>query len=215
MKIRDLLEEGANELGVHLKDVEIDNFLFYLEELKLWSRKINLTGLKNDEDIIINHFIDSLTIVKYLTPGSTLLDIGTGAGFPGVPVAMVCAENFVTCMDSSLKKITFVKHVIRRLGIENLKTIAGRAGQIEIDTAGFDFVAARAVSDIKTVIKLGRPYLNEKGKIIAMRGEKGVQELDEVSEELETLGVGIDMVDEFNLPISGARRVNILFNKLV
>jgi len=215
MNLERMLKEGADELGIKLNTKNINNFIIYLEELKIWSKKINLTGLKKDEDIIINHFLDSLSILKYLKEDSTLIDIGTGAGFPGVPISFVCSECFVTVLDSVQKKILFVKNIIRRLELQNVEAIAGRAEETgnNLKRKSFDFVVTRAVSDINKVIKLSSPYLNENGRMIVMRGEKGELELEAISKDLDSLELIIDKVDVLNLPFSGAKRVNIIFKR--
>ena len=215
MNLERMLKEGADELGIKLSTKNINNFIIYLEELKIWSKKINLTGLKKDEDIITNHFLDSLSILKYLKAGSTLLDIGTGAGFPGVPISIVCPDCFVTVLDSAQKKILFIRNIIRRLSLRNVKAITGRAEveQNNLKRKSFDFVVTRAVSNLRDVIKLSSPYLNEKGRMMVMRGEKGELELEAMSKEIENLELSVNNIDVFNLPFSGAKRVNIIFKR--
>jgi len=210
-----MLLKGAEELGVKLSTKNINDFIIYLEELKIWSKKINLTGLKKDEDIITNHFLDSLSILKYIKEDSTLLDIGTGAGFPGVPISIVYPGCFVTVLDSAQKKILFVRNIIRRLSLRNVKAITGRAEAKENNLKGisFDFVVTRAVSDFYNVIKLSSPYLNQNGRMIVMRGEKGELELEVMSKEIENLELSVDKIDVFNLPFSGAKRVSIILKK--
>ncbi len=215
MNLQTMLLKGAEELGVKLSTKNINDFIIYLEELKIWSKKINLTGLKKDEDIITNHFLDSLSILKYIKEDSTLLDIGTGAGFPGVPISIVYPGCFVTVLDSAQKKILFVRNIIRRLSLRNVKAITGRAEAKENNLKGisFDFVVTRAVSDFYNVIKLSSPYLNQNGRMIVMRGEKGELELEVMSKEIENLELSVDKIDVFNLPFSGAKRVSIILKK--
>jgi len=215
MNLERMLKEGAEELGIKLSTKNINNFIIYLEELKIWSKKINLTGLKKDEDIITNHFLDSLSILKYLKEDSTLLDIGTGAGFPGVPISIVCPGCFVTVLDSAQKKILFIRNIIRRLSLRNVKAITGRAEveQNNLKRKSFDFVVTRAVSDFYNVIKLSSPYLNEDGRIIVMRGERGENELQDLFKDDENLDLIVEQVDVFCLPFSGDKRVSIILKK--
>jgi len=215
MNLERMLKEGAEELGIKLSTKNINNFIIYLEELKIWSKKINLTGLKKDEDIITNHFLDSLSILKYLKEDSTLLDIGTGAGFPGVPISIVCPGCFVTVLDSAPKKILFIRNIIRRLSLRNVKAITGRAEveQNNLKRKSFDYVVTRAVSDFYNVMKLSSPYLNEHGRMIVMRGEKGELELEAMSKEIENLELSVDKIDVFNLPFNESKRVSIILKK--
>jgi len=215
MNLERMLKEGADELGIALGVENINKFFIYLEELKIWSKKINLTGLKKDEDIIINHFLDSLSILKYLKEDCTLLDIGTGAGFPGLPLSIVCFKCFVTVLDSVEKKIMFVRNLKRILKLQNIKAIVGRAEDKEngVKRNSYDFVVTRAVSDIRSVTKLSRPYLKENGRMIVMRGDKGEIELEGMSKDDEYSEFSVEKVDVFYLPINGSKRVNIVFTR--
>ena len=215
MNLERMLKEGADELGIALGVENINKFFIYLEELKIWSKKINLTGLKKDEDIIINHFLDSLSILKYLKEDSTLLDIGTGAGFPGLPLSIVCSKCFVTVLDSVEKKIMFVRNLKRILKLQNIKAIVVRAEDKEngVKRNSYDFVVTRAVSDIRSVTKISRPYLKENGRMIVMRGDKGEIELEGMSKDDEYSEFSVEKVDVFYLPINGSKRVNIVFTR--
>ena len=140
-----------------------------------WNSKINLTSVTDDSEIIVKHFLDSLTVSELITDGPNILDIGTGAGFPGVPIAIVRQSLNITVLDSREKRIFFINEVLRELDLSNVKTVSGRAEDSNngVPRINFDYVLTRAVGDIKEVINLSVPYLNEKGKIILMRGKEG------------------------------------------
>ncbi|MEK7828169.1 MAG: 16S rRNA (guanine(527)-N(7))-methyltransferase RsmG, partial [Deltaproteobacteria bacterium] len=110
---KNILMAGGKELGLAIGDKELSSFLSYLKELKEWNKKINLTAITDDKDIIIRHFLDSLTLASFLSGKETLLDIGSGAGFPGIPLNIVIPDLKITLMDSVNKKVIFMRHIIR------------------------------------------------------------------------------------------------------
>ena len=211
MIIEKLLSESSAELGVNLDSLQINRFLSYLELIKNWNSKINLTSVTEDEEIIIKHFIDSLTISEFIEDGSTVLDIGTGAGFPAVPLAIARESLKITALDSREKRIFFINEVIRELGIKNLETAAGRAGEDSNSLAGksFDCVVTRAVGDIKDVVELSLPFVNKDGLIILMRGKEGRFEW----ESYENIYFRLNTLKELTLPGTGFRRVVLVLSK--
>jgi len=175
LNLENLLVKGSSELGITLDSRKIQKFLSYHELIKKWNSKINLTSVTDDSEIIVKHFLDSLTVSELITDGPNILDIGTGAGFPGVPIAIVRESLNITVLDSRGKRIFFINEVLRELDLSNVKTVSGRAEDSNngVPRINFDYVLTRAVGDIKEVINLSVPYLNEKGKIILMRGKEG------------------------------------------
>jgi 16S rRNA (guanine527-N7)-methyltransferase len=175
LNLENLLVKGSSELGITLDSRKIQKFLSYHELIKKWNSKINLTSVTDDSEIIVKHFLDSLTVSELITDGPNILDIGTGAGFPGVPIAIVRESLNITVLDSRGKRIFFINEVLRELDLSNVKTVPGRAEDSNngVPRINFDYVLTRAVGDIKEVINLSLPYLNEKGKIILMRGKEG------------------------------------------
>ncbi|MEK7314264.1 MAG: 16S rRNA (guanine(527)-N(7))-methyltransferase RsmG, partial [Deltaproteobacteria bacterium] len=117
MDVSDILRAGAKELNIEMRESEERAFLIYLEELKKWNEKINLTSLRSDRDITVKHFLDSLTVARFLKDNnvSSLLDIGSGGGFPGIPLKIVMPELKVTLLEAIEKKVNFLKHIIRTL----------------------------------------------------------------------------------------------------
>jgi len=175
LNLDNLLVKGSSELGITLDSLKIQKFLSYQALIKKWNSKINLTSVTDDSEIIVKHFLDSLTVSEFITDGPNILDIGTGAGFPGVPIAIVRESLNITVLDSREKRIFFINEVLRELDLSNVKTVSGRAEDSNngVPRINFDYVLTRAVGDIKEVINLSVPYLNEKGKIILMRGKEG------------------------------------------
>lgn len=175
MNLVNILEQGAGELCITLSPVQIEKFFSYFDLIKKWNKKINLTSITDDNEIVVKHFLDSLTVSDLIKDGSNVLDIGTGAGFPGIPLAIVRESLKFTVLDSKEKKIFFINEVIRELEIQNVKTAASRAEDSNntISRSHFDYVITRAVGDIDVVLNMSAPYIKASGKIVLMRGKEG------------------------------------------
>ncbi|MBI1912283.1 MAG: 16S rRNA (guanine(527)-N(7))-methyltransferase RsmG [Deltaproteobacteria bacterium] len=186
-ELKELLKQGASELGLDLGESAPESFLKYFKELKTWNKKINLTSVDSDRDIIIRHFLDSLTAVPYVNGSKRLLDIGAGGGFPGIPLKIVLPELEVVLMDSVEKKVFFMRQVIRTLGLSNQKieAVAARIEDpavIERYKGAFDCVISRAFSELKNFLRLSLPYIEVGGRIVAIKGPAVSEELKEVED---------------------------------
>ncbi len=211
MSVRKLLEEGSGKIGIDLEPVQTEKFLAYLELIKEWNRKINLTSITGDSDIIIKHFLDSLTVSCFIDDDSDVLDIGTGAGFPGIPLSIVRESLRMTLLDSREKRIFFLNEVIRKLQLSNVITSASRAEDLNngIERNKFDYVLTRAVSEIGDVIKMSVPYLNTSGTVIMMRGKEGKAEWD----RYDNTDFKLKHLRELKLPGTDYLRVLIVLNR--
>jgi len=203
-----ILKSGANAVGVQLNRHMIEMFALYLVELKAWNQKINLTSLKDDKSIIINHFIDSLSVVPYLPATGRLLDAGSGAGFPGVPIKIARPEIDINLLESKRKKINFLKQVILLLNLSHTTVLHGR---IESFVPGeniplFDIVIARAFTRLEPLLKLARPLLQDGGYVIAMKGKEGYHELKKNGHILKSLSMEVVKVVDLQLPESHKKR---------
>lgn len=204
---RAMLAEGAAELGVELDKVALDRFDLLAAELLKWNAKLNLTALKTVEEIVTRHFLDSLTIVPFLASGGVLLDIGSGGGFPSLPVKIVRPDIEVTSLDAVAKKIHFQRHAARLLQLERFSAVHGRAETFSATVGkAFDYVVARAVADLPLLVRLGAPFLGGGGVLLAMKGKQGRGEVDASLEELDQLGFVLSDLREFTLPLSGEER---------
>lgn len=175
MSLNKLLVRGCRELGIEPDSEQTEKFLKYLDLIRTWNEKINLTSIRDESEIVIKHFLDSLTASETIKGGSTVLDIGTGAGFPGVPLAIVNTTSMFTLLDSREKRVFFLNEVIRELNLSNIDTVAARAEDSDngVPRNRFDYVLTRAVSDIGDVLKLSAPYVSGNGRIVLMRGREG------------------------------------------
>src|SRR4030042_1601977 len=173
---RNLLIEGAASFEIYLAEKDIEDFYLYLQELLKWNRKINLTAIRTEKGVILKHFLDSLSVHPYLPHAPILLDIGSGAGFPGIPLKMVKPSLEITLIDSVRKKVDFQRHIVRKLGLKGIEAIHGRIQERTIlkDLEGrFGIITSRAFSDLGNFLILGFPYLKKGGWIIAMKGRGG------------------------------------------
>ena len=181
MKQVELLTAGGRELGVGLSQADADIFATYLEELEKWNKKINLTAISGELDFVVKHILDSLAYLKGLdsTPGLKLLDMGSGAGFPALPIKIARPEIDVTLVESVGKKATFLRHIARTLKI-NATVIEARVESLPKQFHdAFDIVTARAFSDMKKAIAVGKPFLKNNGIIVLSRGpEEALNEQD-------------------------------------
>jgi 16S rRNA (guanine527-N7)-methyltransferase len=216
LKVEELLIKGAEELGICLTSDQVSLFLGYLKKIEFWNEKVNLIGARDARQIVLNHFLDSIAVVPFVSEGSRLLDIGSGAGFPGIPIKIVIPSLEIMLLDSVQKKAFFMRDVIRSLGLKSIKAVYGRAEDIidEVPRAYFDFVISRAVGNIEKVIKLSIPYLREGGRIILMRGKRGLEEWDKIRDRL---GQDIRLVlsKEFSLPFIGYQRVILVIARVL
>lgn len=212
VNLKKMLTEGAKELGVELSDAQADSCLLYLSELKKWNRKINLTAITEDREIIIKHFLDSLSFIKGFTPksGMALLDMGSGAGFPALPVRIAYPEMAVTMIESVKKKTYFLRHIVRTLGLSGVEVVDRRIEELpESYRARFGLVTARAFATMDKALASGSAFLKPGGLMVLSRGPE-----EEISGAvLERLGFTLEGTELFTLPFSDYRRAIWLFRK--
>ena len=212
---KDLLMEGARSLGVYLDGKAIESFELYLKELLKWNQKINLTSIRSEKGIVLKHFLDSLSICPYLPEQSSILDIGSGAGFPGIPLKIVRPSLEITLIDSVRKKIDFQRHLIRVLGLKGIEAIHGRVqdkGILQCLGGRFDVTLSRAFSDLQTLLALSHPFLKERGTVLAMKGELDLGEIRHLA-EIEGNRYRLQKTISLILPFSSFKRTLLLFQK--
>jgi 16S rRNA (guanine527-N7)-methyltransferase len=203
------------ELGLLLTEDELGKLYAFAAELKKWSRKINLTAITGDEEIAVKHFLDSLTLLEVVEPKGHLLDIGSGGGFPAIPLKIVCHELCVTSVDAVEKKIIFQRHAARLLGLHGFTALHARAEGLAGRYAGkFDRVVSRALSDIPTFVRIALPLLGAQGKMVAMKGRGGREETQSVTSTLAELGVRVADIIELRLPVSADARALVVMERI-
>jgi 16S rRNA (guanine527-N7)-methyltransferase len=215
LELKALLTSGSEEIGVVLSDRVIENYLFYIAELKKWNTRINLTALTGDLEIGVKHFLDSLTVVPYLHGATRVMDIGAGAGFPGLPLKIQSPALDLLLLESSQKKVFFLRNIVRGLKLEGVEVVHGRAqdrGIKERYAKVFDLVLSRALADLPTSLQLALPYATGGGRIVGMRGRKGEQEQGET--DWNALGLQLIEVKKVTLPFVEETRFLLVFQLL-
>ena len=212
---RERFAAGLDSLGLKLTSDELGKFSTFAAELKKWNTKINLTAIKDDEEIAVKHFIDSLTLLRMIQGGGSLLDIGSGGGFPAIPVKIVRHRLEVVSVDAVEKKILFQRHVARTLRLTDFTAIHARAEELAPRYCGhFRWVVSRAFADIPTFARLALPLLDAEGVIVAMKGKGGSEEAEAARKPLAEMGLAIAEIVEFPLPVAGDGRSLIKIIKI-
>ena len=210
-----LLKDGAARIGISLTQDQMKAFNLYLKELNAWKRNMNLIRRENERDIILKDFIDSMTLVKHLPLGASLVDLGSGAGFPGIPVKIVRADIKVFLLESVQKKVFFLKNVIRVLGLTGIEVRREKRsnGQQKDSWGEFDFVVSRAFGSLERLSSIGGSLLKKGGILLAMKGKKGKEELAEGLHFLEDKGWKQAFIDQMRLPFLNHDRTLIGLQK--
>ena len=202
--LHELLLNGATEIGVTLSDSHIEHLLLLMLQLRKWNRKFNLTAITKEREIIVKHFLDSLTVAPLISEGAQLLDIGSGGGFPAIPLAVVRPDLKVTSIDAAEKKIFFQRHAVRVLGIKSFTALHARSESLGEEHSGrYDVVISRAFSSLPDFASVARPLLAPEGVIIAMKGRSGEEESIAAAPFLAECGLVVRRVVQLRLPVSG------------
>lgn len=170
------IQRDAEKLGLALSGDQIEKLSCLLIELERWNRRINLTAIRDPDDMVAGHLLDSLAVQPHLR-GVTVLDIGTGPGFPGLPLAIAEPGRQFTLLDSNGKKISFVKHAIGELGLDNAIAVKARVEHYAPE-ARFDTVTARALATVPRLVELSAHLVGEDGRLLALKGKYPAEELD-------------------------------------
>ena len=210
-------KQKLNEFDIKINDEQIKSFEKYMNLLLEWNEKINLTAITQPEEVKLKHFVDSLTVLKYINDDDKVIDIGTGAGFPGIPLKIMKENTKITLLDSLNKRINFLNIVIETLNLRNIQAIHGRAEEIarnKLYREKYDVAVSRAVANLSTLTEYMLPFVKVGGKCICMKGANVNEELERAQNAIKELGGEIERVDNFYLSDNDNERNIIVIKKI-
>lgn len=219
MQYFDMLNEACESMGLSFDEEKYNKFIKYKDLVKEWNQKINLTAITDDEEIIKKHFIDSIKVFNcdYVKNAKSIIDIGTGGGFPGIPMKIVKEDSKMVLLDSLNKRINFLNEVINELNLPNMKTIHGRAedyAQTAEYRQRFDLAVSRAVANLTVLLEFCLPYVKVGGHFVALKGPAIDEEIKDAETALKLLGGKIEAIIEVDIEGSDLKH-NLLVVKKV
>ena len=216
--MKDLLKEACLLLNINIDEDKIEKFLKYKELLLEWNEKINLTAITDDREIILKHFVDSISVCKFVDfNGKSFIDVGTGAGFPALPIKILCEDAKVSLLDSLNKRINFLKEVCNSLNLENVEYIHQRAedgGQDANLREKFDICVSRAVANLSVLAEFDLPFVKVGGYFIALKGPLLDEEILQAKKAIATLGGEIERVENVKIPFTDIEHRIVFIKKI-
>ena len=218
MKIEEFssnLKEKLDKIDIEINKEQSQKFYNYMNLLLEWNEKINLTAITEPNEVILKHFVDSATIIKYIEDNMEIVDVGTGAGFPGIPLNIINSKANYVLVDSLNKRINFLNEIINNLKLENINTVHSRIEDFGKDNKeSFDIATSRAVASLNILLEYLLPLLKVGGICICMKGSNTKEEIENSNKALEILGGKIEKVEEIILPDSVIVRNIIIVRKI-
>lgn len=219
MTVKNLIRYCLEELQINLDEDQINQFKFYQNELLEWNQRINLTSITDPIQVEIKHFIDSLSCLKIInSPQSKkIIDIGSGAGFPGIPIKIVVPSKDITLLEATQKKVDFCRHILNYFNFNPNSVLVGRAEDIAHDVnqrEKYDIAISRAVASLPALLELLLPFVKVGGAAITMKGKDIQQELASSERAIQILGGKVEVVQKIFLPILNEERNLIKFSKI-
>lgn len=213
----DLLTDEAGKIGINLGEYGADRFDTYAERLVRWNEHTNLTAIVEPDEIVIKHFIDSLYPMKFVDfkPGQSLVDVGSGAGFPGLPLLIANPKLEVNFIDSLSKRINFIQDVLSKIGIIATCTHerAEDAGKDAEFREKYDYATARAVAPLNVLCEYCLPFVKVGGKFVSLKGANGKEELEAAKNAIDVLGGELESAESYELP-NGDKRTLFIIKKI-
>ncbi len=211
----DLLAEGLLRVGLQLPEDVLSREICFQEELLRWNQRINLTSIRNPDEAVEKHLIDSLLVLPHLGAAKQIVDMGSGGGLPGIPLAIAEPTINIVSIDSVGKKVNFQKHIKRMLQLDNFSARQSRiedSGATGLGQGTHDLIISRAFTSLETYLRYALPWLKPGGRVLAMKGPEGREELSGVSEVLQA-NMCAPLVIDYVLPFSSAARQIIIIKK--
>jgi len=212
-EFENLMTQQAEGIDVRINQEQLEKFYNYMLLLLDWNKKMNLTAIVKEEEIITKHFIDSLTVLKNLKETDKIVDIGTGAGFPGIPIKIMLEKTEITLLDALNKRITFLEECTKELKIKGVEIIHERAEELANDDKHrekYDVVVSRAVSPLNILLEYSVPFIRKDGLCICMKGTKAIEELKVSEKAIKELNCEIIEINKINLKGNMKRNIIVL-----
>ncbi len=216
---RELLVEGCELLGLQINNNQADTFLKYMKILLEWNKKVNITAITDTKQFIIKHFLDSLSCIKSynFSNQKKIIDVGTGGGFPGLPIKIMIPDINLTLLDSIQKRIIFLEALTKEINLQSILLIHGRAedyGRKSLYREKYDVAVSRAVAPFRILLEYCLPFVNEGGIFIVQKSADIEAEIKEGTEALKILGGQVEQKIDLKLPFSGDSRSIIIVRKI-
>jgi 16S rRNA (guanine527-N7)-methyltransferase len=214
---------GAGKLGIELDARQVEQFELYFQDLAEWNTRINLTAITDYHAVQVKHFLDSLTIAlafsgqEVTEPDFSIVDVGTGAGFPGLPLKILFPQPRLVLLESTAKKVTFLQHIIRKLELENVEVVSSRAeeaARLPLYREQFALVLSRAVASLPTLVELVLPFCRVSGRCIVQKKGEVEQEADSAKEAISVLGGKLNQIRRIELEEFSDARYLVIIDKI-
>lgn len=212
-EFRKIFLDEIKKINIEVNEKQIEEFYKYMIGIIEWNDKVNVTAITDEKLFIVKHFIDSMVVNQYLQGKESLIDIGTGGGFPGVPLKILNPEMKITLIDSVNKKLNVIRDLSDKIGFEKIEIIHTRAEDLANRTEYremYDIATTRAVSNLSTILEYMLPFIKVGGKAICMKGPNYKEELDEAKKAIEILGGQLEKVETFNIENEMERNIIII-----
>lgn len=213
--MKDFIKNIFKHYNFELSDNQINQFEIYMDFLLQENEKYNLTAITDKKEVVIKHFVDSVLPLAELPNGASVIDVGTGAGFPGVPLKILRPDIKLTLLDSLQKRINFLNMLLEKLDIKGVQTVHSRAEDFAIkNRETFDVSLSRAVAAVPTLSEYLLPFVKVGGKVVMYKGSSAEEELEVGKKAISTLGGTVDKILNFNLPEVESERKIIIIKKI-
>ena len=211
------IKEKLEKVNINIEEKQAKNLYKYMKLMLEWNEKINLTAITEPKEVILKHFVDSLTILKYLEKEEKIIDVGTGAGFPGIPLNIMNDDCEYTLLDSLNKRIIFLNEVISKLQLKNIETIHSRVeefGKSKKYRENYDIATSRAVAPLNVLLEYLLPLVKVNGICICMKGSNVKEEIEDSKNAISILGGKLEKIETINLPDSDITRNIVIIRKI-